>query len=232
MKLNSVVAEDLARKFRIDNGLSVAEAINLKALLRKCNVLTLFRPMSDYACGISVISQDNNRFMLVNSNNPIGRQNFTIAHELYHLYYDKHPLPHMCLTDGKTNEEHNANMFASALLMPKDGIYSMLSAEALASRDITLGQVFNLEQYFEVSHQSMLYRLRALRLLNDAQVNEFLHIPVMDKAAEYGCDLSLYKPGNESLIIGDYGEKAHLLFEKEIISEGHFNELINLIRNE
>ena len=43
-------------------------------------------------------------------------------------------------------------------------------------------------------------------------------------------DLSLYQPGNEGVVIGDFGEKARLLFEQERISEGHYVELLNLLK--
>ena len=49
-------------------------------------------------------------------------------------------------------------------------------------------------------------------------------------ATEYGYDLSLYQPGNEGVVIGDFGEKARLLFEQERISEGHYVELLNLLK--
>ncbi|MGL4493774.1 MAG: ImmA/IrrE family metallo-endopeptidase, partial [Tannerellaceae bacterium] len=40
---------------------------------------------------------------------------------------------------------------------------------------------------------------------------------------------ALYLSGNEGLVIGDFGEKARELYEKEVISEGHYRELLNLI---
>ncbi len=55
-----------------------------------------------------------------------------------------------------------------------------------------------------------------------------------------GCDVkeidealktaSKRKPGNEGVVIGDFGEKARLLFEQERISEGHYVELLNLLK--
>ena len=53
---------------------------------------------------------------------------------------------------------------------------------------------------------------------------------IQDIATEYGYDLSLYQPGNEGMVIGDFGEKARLLFEQERISEGHYVELLNLLK--
>ena len=58
-----------------------------------------------------------------------------------------------------------------------------------------------------------------------------LNIPVKESAKQYGYDLSLYNSGNENLVIGDFGEKARLLYDSGKISEGHYTELLNLISN-
>ena len=54
-------------------------------------------------------------------------------------------------------------------------------------------------------------------------------IPVLKSALEHGYHLALYKPGNENLVIGDYGMKARQLFEESKISEGHYLELLSKI---
>ncbi len=231
MRLTVREAEDLAKRFRFENRLSDTEAINPHSLLRYLGVLIVYRPLSSKAYGLSLKSPQGDRFMLINSSNPLGRQHFTIAHELYHLYLDKNPHPHICSDNVKDDEEYNADMFAASFLMPEAGILLMLQSDNLKKNKITLAQILRLEQYFGVSRQSVLYRLKKLGYLSEAQLQDFLAVPVKTSALEYGYDLSLYEPGNGVRVIGDYGEKARILFEKEIISEGHYNELLNLIRN-
>ncbi len=92
------LVENQVSRFRQMAGLSDAEAVNLKSLLLKLNVLTVYRPLSDNFSGMSLKSGDR-RFMLINSNQPKCRQHFTIAHELYHLYVDPNPMPHNCSAD-------------------------------------------------------------------------------------------------------------------------------------
>ena len=108
-KISSPIADSLAKKFRADNDISLTEAINLKSLLRKLNILTVFRPLSGNFCGMSLISPAKLKFILINSNDPKGRQHFTIAHELYHLFIDNNPTPHICqnLFDEKDISELN-----------------------------------------------------------------------------------------------------------------------------
>lgn len=232
MKIEKFNPVRLAQKFRIENGLSQSEAVNVKSLLRKLNILTVYRPLSEYAYGLSLKSPQGHRFILINSNNSRGRQHFTIAHELYHLFYDEHPHPHICSRDGASRTERYADRFASALLMPEEGVIDMLSDEEYANKKITIAQVLRLEQYFGVSRTTILLRLKELTLLSPALFEQLKAYPVIRSANEFGYDISLYQPGNKNLVIGDYGEKARLLFEEEKISEGHYLELLNLIRND
>ena len=92
--------------------------------------------------------------------------------------------------------------------------------------------MLRVEQLFGVSHQSLCYCLRHLRLLTEEELQSHLEesMVIQDIATEYGYDLSLYQPGNEGMVIGDFGEKARLLFEQERISEGHYVELLNLLK--
>lgn len=91
MKPNKFVIEKQVAAFRMDNGLGASEPVTLKSLLLKLNVLTVFRPLSDSFSGMCLKDNSGHRFMLVNSNQPMGRQHFTIAHELYHLFIEEKP---------------------------------------------------------------------------------------------------------------------------------------------
>jgi Zn-dependent peptidase ImmA (M78 family) len=197
--------------------------------------MVMYRPLSEHACGLSMRSADGKmKFMLINSNNSRGRQHFTICHELFHLYYDEEPKPHICGTPGmeKDPSEINANAFASALLLPPAGVLAQIPPEEIKVRRVTMATMLRLEQLFGVSHQSLCYCLRHMRLLTEEELQ--LHLEesqqIQQIAAEYGCDTSLYKSGNEGVVIGDFGEKARRLFDMERISEGHYVELLNLLK--
>lgn len=228
----SVFLQKKANSFRERNGISGSEAIRLKSLLLKLNVLTLFRPLTESFSGMSLKINDNARFILVNSKHSIGRQHFTIAHELYHLYIQEKFEIHQCKTglfDTKNKEEYNADYFASCLLMPESGIHEMIPDVELKKKKISLQTVIKLEQYFSVSHSSMLVRLKMLDLLDTKTLEYFKTFKPTETAQQYGYDTSLYKEGNHNIIVGDYGEKAKLLFDLEKISEGHYLELMQQI---
>lgn len=221
--------ESQVSKFRQIVGLSDAEAINLKSLLLKLNVLTIYRPLSEGFSGMSLKSGES-RFMLVNSNQPICRQHFTIAHELYHLFIDSNPSPHNCSSEGKkTVVEQCADAFALIFLMPADGVRQMIPDDELMSGKVSVASVLRIEHYFSVSHTATLNRLFDLRLIDRYERDKFLTYPIKKIAREYGYGTTLYECGNENLVIGNFGEKARTLYDVGKISEGHYIELLNKI---
>lgn len=230
-KLTVQEADILAGKFRSQVGLSPNDPINIKTLVRKHQITAMYRPLSVDSYGISCKSNSGKMFILINCNSTRGRQHFTVAHELYHLYFDKKPTPHMCGVVS-TIEEKNADLFASSLLLPKEGIYAMISNEEILSHKINLATILRIEQMFQVSRSTLLIRLKNIGIISEGQLKELQSIPVIESAREYGYDSSLYRNGNKGLFIGDFGEKARILFESERISEGHYMELLNMISDE
>lgn len=230
-RLSEFDAELLAVRFRNILHLPQDVPFPVKSALEQLGILTVFRPLSDSSYGMSIKMKDESRFMLVSSNSTIGRQHFTIGHELFHLYYDENPQPHMCGADGKAPAEQSADMFASNLLLPRVGLLAMLPEDFPTSKKLDLATVVKMEQKFQVSRQALLYRLKRLGIIGEDVLQSLLLAPTRDAAQRRGYDVALYENGNEGLIIGDYSSLATDLFEKGRISEGHYNELVNVLMN-
>lgn len=220
-------AELLAQRFRTETGISFSEPINVKTLLRKYNILTMYRPLSNESYGIS-IRTENARFIMVNSNTTRGRQHFTIAHEIFHLFYDDDPKPHIC-NGMATVIEKNANLFAAALLIPREGLLREIPEEEMLGHNPSLATILRLEQFFGVSRNSLLIRLKDIGIIDKKKYEALNSIAIKESARAYGYDTSLYEKGNENMVIGVFGEKARRLFEENKISEGHYVELLNMI---
>ena len=110
--------------FREEHNINPSEPIKIKPLLLKLKVKTFFQPLDDKISGISVLIRDL-RFMFINSNHSIGRQNFSICHELYHLFVQEDFNSMICKTgmfSTKNPIEYHADWFAAYFLMPQDGI--------------------------------------------------------------------------------------------------------------
>jgi len=219
--------EKAAVEFRKECGYNTDNPIRVKSLLQQLNVLTIFRKMEGTFSGMS-LKVNEDRFMLINSTHSIGRQHFTIFHELYHLYIQKDFERIICdgPKDSKNKkEESNADIFAANVMLPRDGILNFIPAEQLKKDKILFSTILALEQYYSCSHQAMLIRLENLNLITQKMKDSFA-TDVIVEAQKYGYDTALYEAGNENLVIGDYGVKAKRLFDEEIISKAHYLELM------
>ncbi len=229
-RLNVEMAENLAMKMRLMLNCSMTEPLNAKTILRLLGILTMYMPLSDRLYGLSMKSVDGKcSFMLVNSNSTRGRQHFTIAHELYHLFYDDDPQPHFCASGVSDESERSANLFAGALLMPRLGLLQNIPSSELASGRLSLTTLLTLEALYGVSHSTLLIRLKELKLISKNDYDRYSALKIMHEALLRGFSTDVYEKGNEGLVIGDFGAKARELYDREIISEGHYIELLNMI---
>ena len=208
-------------------GLGPTDPVSLSSLIIKLNVLIVFKKLNQQFSGMSVKS-DNNSFLLINSDHPIGRQNFTICHELYHVFVQKEPKLHSCIIEGfdkKDKEEYAANMFASFFLMPSEGIIGLIPEHELKKNKVSLPTILRIEQFYQCSRSATLYRLQSLGLI-DIKLYEGFQLNIAKDAMKYGYDTSLYKPGRHDVVIGDYGPLAKELFDTGKISESHYVSLL------
>jgi len=225
--MNNNVLEKKAIDFRRTAGLSNSDPIRIKSLLSKLNVITVFKPLSANFSGMALKIEEN-RFILVNSEHSLGKQHFTICHELYHLFVQENFTVMICDVGkfDKTNgEEYNADRFASVLLMPETAIKDIIPEKELSKDKIQLNTILKLEHYFSCSRSALLYRLKELNLITGKSYDLYCG-NVKQSAVKYGYPLDLYETGNKDLTIGNYGELTRALFDKELISESHYISLL------
>jgi Zn-dependent peptidase ImmA (M78 family) len=227
MRLELLEAEQKSSRFRSENGLSPYEPIHLKSLLLRKEVVSVFRPLEQLS-GMAVKCGEA-RFMLINQKRSLGHQHFTIAHELYHLFIQENFTSQKCVTglfEKQTDpEERKADLFSASLLMPRDGILQLIPLEELPKDKITLATVVKLEQNFSVSRLAMLQRLKEMDLVSGKSFTPYSS-NVKRSALRLGYPIHLYEPGNENMVVGNYGSTAKHLFEKDKISESFYLELM------
>lgn len=88
----------------------------------------------------------------------VGRQRFSMAHELFHLYFDENEHSTVCsMKIGYGNEvEKVADQFASYFLMPPVALSEAIKKVQGSSADsLGIKEIVKLEQYFGVSRQAM-----------------------------------------------------------------------------
>ena len=231
MRIDPILKKQ-ASALREEAGYTNSEPINLHSLLFKLNVITFFKPLSEDFSGMAFRYRECD-FILVNSNQAVGRQNFTIAHELYHLRFQKDFETRKCQVgnlEGDKKTEQKANLFAALFLLPEEALYDNIPEEELKKDGISVGTLLKLEQIFEVSHSYLLYRLKSLNLLSEEARNRHLSYSIKQQVAAYGFPLDLYEWGNHGKVIGDYGLLAKNLLDQEEISEGHYLELMKVLK--
>lgn len=206
--------------------------IDIFSLVNSLDNLTIvFHPMSDRISGMCIKVKDNN-IVAINSNMTYGRQRFTMAHELCHLYFHDE-LNSICAKDienVKDEKELEADMFASYFLAPYEALQSFISEEILEGidRELDLSDVVKIEQYFGMSRQAILNRL-----ISDGYIRKeatySMKSGIISSALRLGYDATLYIPSSENkkyFTVGKYIKMAEELNNKQLVSSGKYEELL------
>jgi Zn-dependent peptidase ImmA (M78 family) len=219
-------ARDLAIKARQEFGFNTLEPIDILKILTLSKISCIKKPIGEMS-GIYV-NLDNVRVVIINTNRSVGHQNFTAAHELYHSKYDKGLASRVCQVnrfDERDESELLADLFAANFLMPEDGIYHYLYQRVDSPDKLNINDIIFLEQIFGVSHKAMLIRLCHLGIIDDCRKEELLP-DIRINAKIYGYDDYLYRPSNDTKILSEYAEKARLAFERDLITNSRYEELL------
>lgn len=207
--------------------------IDIFALAQSIDRLTLvYYPLGEKLSGMCVKGRSGNGLISINSSMTLGRQRFSLAHEFFHLFYDDNMVA-LCAKriERGSDIERSADAFASYFLMPDATLLDL--SERLASsregRQLELGDVIRIEQYFGVSHQAAVYRLMSTQYLGPDRGQAFLSRPIRKVAMSMGYSVDLYMASPEKRLYatyGDYIRKAERALAKDVISYGKYEELL------
>lgn len=228
LELNSNAIQMRRRLFNED----AFSPIDIFALINDLQNFTLvFYPMSERISGMCIKEKHSN-IIGINSTLSYGRQRFTAAHELYHLFFQKEFRSIVCETEisgFKSDSEKEADTFASYLLAPYDALRAYIEKNKLGARhNWTIEDVIKIEQFFQLSHQATLYRLVCDEYI-DIDISNRLKSNVIQKAIRLGYDDKLYRPSVEErkyFSTGEYIKKVEELKNRDLISNGKYEELL------
>jgi len=191
----------------------------------------VYYPMSSSVSGIC-IRDGKNKIIGVNSTSTYGRQRFTIAHELYHLFFHEDLKMVVCSTDlesSKDPQEKEADMFASYFLAPYEALSHMIRNKLKKEKlKLDLDDVVKIEQYFGMSRQAILWRLVNEGYLSKDKA-ETMKRGIIASAKRLGYDDTLYTPtpkDKQYTTFGKYIKLAETLKQQDIISNGKYEELM------
>ncbi len=197
-----VQGERLAHDERRRLGLELAPLPDITGLLEQQGVRTGLVEMPDDVSGLTVEDDDLGVLVVANGSHSPLRRRFSFAHEYCHVLVDRE---RRALVSTRSTRkrllEVRANAFAAAFLMPREGVLRFLQAygkggprrqivEAFdedgvyrartrsepGSQDIHIVDVVMLADYFGVSRTAACYRLKSLKVVNDAQLEDLLRM--------------------------------------------------------
>jgi Zn-dependent peptidase ImmA (M78 family) len=203
--------------------------IDVFQLAHTINDLTLvFYPMGDRLSGMC-IKGSNDVLIAVNSAMTYGRQRFSMAHELYHWVYDDMDAM-ICAHDigAPSGVERNANIFASFFIAPPAALSAAVKSAKGSKSKLDIADVVRLEQTFGMSRQAILIRLIDEGELSQEETNS-MKSNIISLALFLGYDDTLYRPLPErkaKMTYGRYIKRAEDLFERGLISNGKYEELL------
>jgi Zn-dependent peptidase ImmA (M78 family) len=192
------------------------------------NVTIIFLDMEGYVSGSSYKTKDQN-IIFINSNHPLGRQRFTVAHELYRMLYEDKFIK--CDMTSNHEIEEMANQFASCLLMSNGALLNYEREHGIEKWD--LDAIIETEQFFQISHKAMLRRLMMLDKITEDELDDLLP-GIIWNARQRGYSDKLYVPyvDKQNFVMGNYIKLINKAYDDNLISQGKRDELFKDSFNE
>lgn len=208
-------------------GLGLLMPVDIWKVLQMSGVSVLVEPLASSISGLFA-RKGNAQLILINSAKSLGHQNFTAAHEWFHLCYNPDLAWRVCsvaLPGQRDRVEREADLFAAYFFMPDEALESFLAKRKKAPGQLEMIDVIALEQAYGMSHEAALIRLEETGWLDSDSVKA-MKDGVRRSARELGYSDQLYRPTGETSFQSDYAAKAALALKRGLISEGRYEELL------
>jgi Zn-dependent peptidase ImmA (M78 family) len=221
-----------AQQLRENNGEDDKSFVDVFGIINRLpNTTLVFYPLSNRISGMCIKVTNIDSMIVVNSTHSHGRQRFTAAHELYHLNFQEKFTNVICSKDligVKDDEEINADDFASYFLAPMGSFNNYVKSVIPQAGKLTLNNIIEIEQNFQMSRQSTLIRLLRENFIQNQDYEEFKE-GVISSAKTLGYSDHLYRPTPEEeqySTSGAYITMVEDLKARGRISVGKYNELL------
>jgi Zn-dependent peptidase ImmA (M78 family)/DNA-binding XRE family transcriptional regulator len=227
------VAEEIATNERNRLGIGDGPLGNLRERLENDVGLRIFYlPMSAKIAGLFFYNDLLGGCVGINSKHPRDRRNWSLSHEYGHFLTSRYQVEVTLLRESKrlSARERLADSFARIFLMPASGLNRRFSdIHRAREHGITLADILNLANIYQVSVQAMILRLEELRRL---PIGTWMRLSkqgfkVRDAQQELGIDAN---PPVTDFLPQRYKTLAVLAYNKEKISEGQLAKMLRTDR--
>jgi Zn-dependent peptidase ImmA (M78 family) len=159
---------------------------------------------------------------MINSKHPRERQRTSLAHEYGHVLIDRHkPGVDYFIHEGrKPANERFVEAFAMAFLIPASGVRRHFREIYNATGDFQVGDLIRLSSIFDVSVQSMTYRLEGLGLISKGTWDMLISAKFKVHEAKNQLELRVEEAATEPALPERYVLLAVHAFVRGMIGEG------------
>lgn len=172
--------------------------------------------------------------IVVNSEMTLGRQVFTLAHEIAHALFHSHGVDVWISFPGAPSaRERFADLFAGELLVPADALAKAVDElgvwEDIADPIVTV----HLQRHFGVSYATLLVRLRQEHLITQKQYEDARQISPSKLAVAMGyevnpADLGVYELRPLDRFPARMLRLVHRAISKGVVTRGDAAEILGL----
>lgn len=218
----------LAKETRILMGLGQRPSCSLQKVLEQdYGVKIIYTPL---VCGsaASMVHADMGRAVVINANEVPWRQNFDLAHELFHLIsWNKFSMEEMKDTNFFAEIEKKADRFAAMLLLPEDEVRREIEQLMENNNKITYSDIVDIAIAFGVSAKALVYRLANIKIISWEVAN------ALAKDEDLEAISKQKRNQDEKVSRSDrFIALAVRCLRKGFISRGKFAELIGIDRSD
>jgi Zn-dependent peptidase ImmA (M78 family)/transcriptional regulator with XRE-family HTH domain len=231
--LIEVSVEDIKTHFKVRQlALQMSKLLSLgrrpaftlqKVLEHDFGVKVLYYSFNE-GSSVSAVIPQLGKIIVINKDEAHWRQNFDLAHELFHLItWDVVVVSQNYHDERYSNDiERKADIFASALLLPDDEVRSEVINRAEITRQLSYSDIVDIAIEFGVSTQALVYRLFHLKFISS-----------FEEAREIAKDMELQALSRQKRT-GEERESEQFIalaircLRKGLISRGKFAELAGI----
>lgn len=175
------------------------------------------------------MKKDKYPFIFVNTKHPLGRQNFSLWHEVYHdIMNHKNGISDF---NAKSIEEREAEIFAGLVMLPNKEIDNWLHQDLTNPNVIT-----RMSDYYQMSFQGVLVRLMQEQHVDYdtyQQLKQYSTINNIDNLAEIytleNLDTSIMYPTNNTQISENIMTILQRNYRAGKVTGEKINEIIDMI---
>lgn len=221
-----ITAKDRATKIRNKLGLGLSPLSDITSVAEKLGIIVFKKPLESENVSAVFFKDKKNHLILINSSRTLGHQNFSMAHELSHYFFDKEMLGAICSVNHAKNEmEELADMFAAHFLMPDDAVIELAEKRKTDEGNLDPLDIVFIQQYFNVSWYAMLIKLFKLKYIENVDKLKCIGITNLTQMLGYSTDL--LKATNENYLSKVYLRNVFKAYNKDEISEQRAKEYLD-----